>query len=114
VALPASVGFRVLLKYCREPAELIKLGRCAGFDEPSGGEQRSQRRRSISWHDLASNDGAEVASLRQFPLSLIRDIRIQRILTANSPNVTVCKVPPPYWFGMVDRQYVPYYLVLEE
>jgi hypothetical protein len=48
VALPAAVGFLVLLKYCRPPAELTVVGIWAGFVDPVGGEQSSQRRRSIS------------------------------------------------------------------
>lgn len=62
------MGLRVLVKYWREPAELIVLGRCGGWEEIGAGEQRSQRRMSISWHDFASSEGAEVESLRQLPL----------------------------------------------
>ena len=48
MALPASVGLRDLLKYCSEPEEVIEVGRCAGFKDPGGGEQRSQSKTSIS------------------------------------------------------------------
>lgn len=48
VAFPAPVGLRDLLKYWREPDELIAVGRWAGAVECGGGEQRSQRRRSMS------------------------------------------------------------------
>lgn len=72
VALPAALGFRVLLKYCRPPNELTVVGICAGLADPGGGEQRSQRRRSMSWQDFVRREGAVVDSLRQFPLALIR------------------------------------------
>jgi hypothetical protein len=48
VAFPASIGFRPWWKYCRAPEELTELGKWAGFDEPGGGDVRSQRRMSIS------------------------------------------------------------------
>lgn len=48
VALPAAVGLRVLLKYWRDPEEVTVVGICAGWDELGGGEQRSQRSKSIS------------------------------------------------------------------
>jgi hypothetical protein len=70
VASPARVGLRDLLKYWRAPVEVIKLGRCGGSVEDGEGEHISQRRRSISWHDLVRREGAEVDSLRQFPLGL--------------------------------------------
>jgi hypothetical protein len=65
------MGLRDLLKYCNEPEEVIELGRCAALEEPGGGEQRSQRRISMSWQDFARSDGAEVDSFRQFPLNLL-------------------------------------------
>ena len=36
--------------------------------DPGEGEQRSQRRMSMSWQDFARSEGAEVDSLRQLPL----------------------------------------------
>ena len=48
VAVPAAVGLRDLLKYWREPVEVIEVGMWAGLEEPGGGEQRSQRRTSMS------------------------------------------------------------------
>ncbi len=68
VAFPAAVGLRVLLKYWSEPVEVTAVGICAGLVEFGGGEQRTQSRRSMSWHDLVSSEGAVVDSLRQFPL----------------------------------------------
>ena len=37
--------------------------------ELGGGEQRIHRRKSMSWQDLVSSEGAVVDSLRQLPLS---------------------------------------------
>lgn len=71
VASPAAVGLRALLKCSTDPDEVTVLGMCGGSLEPGVGEQRSQRRRSISWHDLVSRDGAVVDSLRQFPLKIV-------------------------------------------
>jgi hypothetical protein len=48
VALPAAVGFRVLLKYWSDPTEVTVVGIWAGLVEPGGGEHSSQRRTSIS------------------------------------------------------------------
>jgi hypothetical protein len=61
---------RVLLKYCTDPDEVTVVGTWAGSVELGGGEQRSQRRKSISWQDLVSSEGAVVDSLRQFPLKV--------------------------------------------
>src|SRR6187402_2859556 len=58
VASPAAVGFRVLLKYCRAPVELICLGMCAGLVEPVAGEHSSQRSRSMSWQYFVRRQGA--------------------------------------------------------
>ena len=48
MAEPAWVGLRCLVKYWREPEEVIVLGKCGGFEDPGGGEQRSQSRMSMS------------------------------------------------------------------
>ena len=77
MAFPASIGLRDFLKYCNEPEELTDVGRWAGFEDPGGGEQRSQRRMSISWQDFANNDGAEVDSFRQLPLFIPISSEIQ-------------------------------------
>ena len=68
VAFSAAVGFRDLLNCCKAPVDETVVGICAGLSEPVGGEQRSQRRTSISWHDFVRSEGAVVDSLRQFPL----------------------------------------------
>ena len=78
MALPAAVGFRVLLKYWRDPDEVTVVGMCAGFEELGGGEQSSQRSKSISWQDFVRRDGAVVDSLRQFPLGAISILICQR------------------------------------
>ena len=79
MAFPASVGLWALLKYCKEPEELIEVGRCAGLDDPGGGEQRSQYIMSISWHDLVSREGADVDTLRQLPLYLLVPSRVRDV-----------------------------------
>lgn len=66
VAAPALAGFREGLKWTREPAEETVVGRWAV--EIAVGEQRSHRRRSISWQHFVSRDGAVVEAFRQFPL----------------------------------------------
>lgn len=48
VALPAAVGLRVLLKYWRAAEEETVVGMWAGWVEFGGGEERIQRRRSMS------------------------------------------------------------------
>lgn len=48
---------------------MMVSGRWGGLVESaSGGEQRSQRRMSMSWQDLVRREGADVDSLLQFPL----------------------------------------------
>lgn len=71
VAVPAAVGLRILVKYWRAPDEETVVGMCAGWVESGGGEQRSQRRRSMSWQDLVRREGAVVDSFRQLPLRLL-------------------------------------------
>lgn len=69
VAVPAATGLRVRVNCCTEPEDVIVSGRWGGaVGSDGGGEQRSQRRRSISWQDFVRRDGAVVDSLRQFPL----------------------------------------------
>ena len=68
VALSAAVGLRDLVKYWREPVEVMVLGRWAGAVAPGGGEHRSQRMKSMSWQLLVRSEGAVVDSLRQLPL----------------------------------------------
>ena len=71
VAPSAAVGFLEGLKKMREPEEVIVEGRCAREVELGAGEQRSQRRKSMSWQDLVRREGAVVDSLRQFPLGVL-------------------------------------------
>ena len=67
-----------MVKYWREPEEVIVAGRCGGVVVVElAGEQRSQRRMSISWQDFANNDGAEVDSFRQLPLFIPISSEIQ-------------------------------------
>jgi len=79
VALPAAVGFLVLLKCCRPPAELTVVGMWAGLVDPVGGEHSNQRRRSISWQDFVRREGAVVDSFRQFPLKFLARLFSQGI-----------------------------------
>jgi hypothetical protein len=48
VASPAAIGFLARLKLRSEPLEVILLGKCGGSLAPELGEQRSQRRKSMS------------------------------------------------------------------
>lgn len=66
VAAPAFAGFREGLKWTSEPEDETVVGRWAV--EVAEGEQRSQRRRSISWQHFVKREGADVEDLRQFPL----------------------------------------------
>lgn len=103
VADPAAVGLRVRLKYWRAPEELIVFGICGGSRVFGGGEQRSQRSRSMSWHDFVKREGAVVDSFRQFPLySLDASTDILK-RNGNVPDVTMCEMPPSNWFCMIDR-----------
>lgn len=104
VALPAAVGFRFLLKYRTDPEEDTEVGICGGSLDPAGGEQRSQRRRSISWQDLVSSEGAVVDSLRQFPLKSLVICTSRTGSSNNIPDEAVSKVPPANWFRMLNRQ----------
>jgi len=112
VAVPAAVGLRVLLKYWRAPDEVTVFGICAGWAELGGGEQRSQRRRSISWQDLVRREGAVVDSLRQFPLGLL--VFERRGLVGDMPDVTMGEVPPAYWLCVVDGHNLPNNFVFQQ
>jgi hypothetical protein len=101
VALPAAVGFLVLLKYCRPPAELTVVGMWAGFVDPVGGEQSNQRRRSISWQDFVRRDGAVVDSFRQFPLRFLACLYAKGG-SDHIPDIAVGKMPPPNRLRMID------------
>lgn len=94
--------------------------------EEGGGEQRSQRRRSMSWQDLVSREGAEVRSRRQLPLDIVRFVCVggRRITDGiwnwelegegNVPHVAVCKVPPAHGLGVIDGEDVAYNFVLKQ
>ncbi len=67
VAVPASVGLRLRLKYWSEPVLVTVDGRWGGGQsgtEQSAGEHRSHSSTSMSWQLLVSKLGAEVLSRR--------------------------------------------------
>lgn len=68
VAEPASCGLRLLRKYLRDPVDVMWEGRCGEDAEDGGGEQNIHMRKSMSWQDFVRREGADVDSLRQFPL----------------------------------------------
>ena len=103
MASPAAGGLWSLSKYCKEPEEIMLVGIWAGPLEFGGGEQRSQRRKSISWQDLVSKEGAVVDCLRQLPLELSVVLFLCSSL-GDIPHVAVGKVPPSNRFGVLDRQ----------
>lgn len=86
MAVPAALGLRLLVKYWREPEDDTLEGRCGGLVEFGGGEQRSQRRKSISWHDFVRRDGAALVVLRQFPLYIISNIILSRYWLYHKTN----------------------------
>jgi hypothetical protein len=69
VASPAARGFLARRNWERVPELVIVEGACGGAVSLAFvGEQRSQRRTSMSWQDFVRREGAEVSSLLQFPL----------------------------------------------
>ena len=65
VASPASAGLRAFLNTFNDPMDDISAGSWVG--RPAC-EPMIHRRKSISWHDLASREGDEVVEFRQLPL----------------------------------------------
>lgn len=59
-------GFWLGLKCTSEPEDDIELGRCGRVSVD--GEQRSHKRRSMSWQHFVRSEGADVEVLRQLPL----------------------------------------------
>lgn len=77
VAPPAAAGFRDRLKCWSDPDEEMSLGTWAGLEDPGGLDASNQYNKSMSWHDFARSDGADVDSFRQFPLRSIVNTKTQ-------------------------------------
>lgn len=112
VASPAAMGLRALRNWERKPDEEIVDGRWGG-DVSSAfvGEQRSQKRISISWQDLVRRLGAVVSSLLQFPLPSISFLYYffsMKRAVKHSPNIRVAHMPPPNRLSMLDTDHIPY------